>query len=102
MKHNLVSKQSVLDFNKKYDDELVYEEVVEQVEEDLDSAIESLLESIEDVKERFYRREHKNTLSSDFLTIDTEIVDNCDFVNAALRAVSVSVVEEKKKESSLC
>ena len=91
MKHNLVSRQSVLDFNKKYDDELIYEDVVKQVEEDLDFAIESILESIEEVKERFYIREHKHTHSSDFLNIDTEIVDNNDFVNAVLCAVSISV-----------
>lgn len=91
MKHNLVSRQSVLDFNKKYDDELIYEDVVKQVEEDLDFAIESILESIEEVKERFYIHEHKQTHSSDFLNINTEIVDNNDFVNAVLRAVSISI-----------
>ena len=64
MKHNLVSKQSVLDFNRKYDDELIYEDVVKQVEKDLDFAIESLVENLEEVMERFYLSEHKHTHGS--------------------------------------
>ena len=98
MNHDLVTRQSVEDYNRKYDDELVYEEVVEQVADDLDAAVESLLESIEDLKERFYRREHKFTRSSEYLNADTEIVDNCDFVNLALRAVEVSVKTPTSRE----
>ena len=94
MKHNLVSKQSVLDYNKKYDDELVYEDVVKQVEKDLDFAIESLVENFEDMKERFYNREHKHTLSTEYLNVDTEIVDNGDFVGTILDAVRVVVKEQ--------
>ena len=98
MNHDLVTRQSVEDYNRKYDDELIYEEVVEQVADDLDAAVESLLESIEDLKERFYRLEHKHAGSSDYLNADTEIVDNFDFVNLALRAVEVSVKTPTSRE----
>ena len=91
MKHNLVSRKSIEDFNKKYDDELVYEDVVRQVEQDLDFAVESICESIEELKERFYLLEHKYRCQSDYLNVDSEIVDNCDFVNLALNSVKVSV-----------
>ena len=98
MNHDLVTRKSVEDYNRKYDDELIYEEVVEQVAGDLDFAVESLLESIEDLKERFYYEQHKYACSSDYLNADTEIVDNCDFVNLALRAVEVSVKTPTSRE----
>ena len=92
MNHDLVTRQSVEDYNRKYDDELVYEEVVEQVADDLDAAVEGLLESIEDLKERFYRQQHTNAHQSEYLNADGEIVDNCAFVNLVLKAVQVSDV----------
>ena len=94
MKHNLVSKQSVLDYNKKYDDEIIYEDVVKQVEQDLDFAIESLVEKFERVKEGFYISEYKYPPSSDYLNVDTEIVNNGDFVRTILDAVRVVVKEQ--------
>ena len=98
MNHDLVTRQSVEDYNRKYDDELIYEEVVEQVAGDLDFAVESLLESIEDLKWRFYQQQYKHAYKSEYLNADTEIVDNGDFVTLALRAVEVSVKTPTSRE----
>ena len=93
MNHDLVTRQSVEDYNRKYDDELIYEEVVEQVADDLDFAVESLLESIEDLKWRFYQQQYKHASKSEYLNADTEIVDNGDFVTLVLSRVQVSEVQ---------
>ena len=93
MNHDLVTRQSVEDYNRKYNDELIYEEVVEQVADDLDFAVESLLESIEDLKWRFYQQQYKHACKSEYLNADTEIVDNGDFVTLVLSRVQVSEVQ---------
>ena len=67
------------------------DKAIKQVEKDLDYAIESLVESLEEVMERFYLSEHKHTYGTEYLNIDTEIVDNGDFVGEVLGAVSVVV-----------
>ena len=97
MKHNLVTRKSVEDYNAKYDDELVFEEVVKQVERDLDLAVESLCESIEELKESFYQDEHKHNYQTEYLNIPSGLIDNSEFVGAVLSAVQVMTPFEEVK-----
>ena len=89
MKHNLVTRKSVEDYNAKYDDELVFEEVVKQVESDFDFAVESVCELIEELKERFYQDEHKQSHQTQYLNTPSGLIDTGEFVSAVLNAVQV-------------
>ena len=88
MKHNLVTRKSVEDYNAKYDDELVFEEVV-KVESDFDFAVESVCELIEELK-KFYQDEHKQSYQTEYLNTPSGLIDTGEFVSAVLNAVQVT------------
>ena len=86
--NKLFTKDDILNYNKKYDDELTYEEVLKQVKEDINSGIEDLLENITQVKDRFYDRQNE---FCDYLNVDSEIVSKEYFLSEILDRVEVKI-----------
>ena len=81
----LLTKEAVESYNQTYGDELIFEEVEQELKDSIDFAVESLKEEIERVKERWFDR-HRYT--TEFLNLDSELIDSQDFAQEVIRQVS--------------